>query len=379
MDTYFASPERSERSDLDKSINIINNNPILNNLLQTVSGLLAILNRDRQILSYNTSFLELIGVKEPEKVLGLRFGEVIGCKYSDEELGGCGTSKYCKTCGLAIAQVTSLTSDTPVEKMCAIKVDRDGYERDVALKVKSQLIKMDDEEFILLFIQDITREQLKDLLNRSFFHDMKNLLTGIVGSTELLKTGLDDEELLKIIKESSILLNREIEMQSYLISEKKESLNLEYSKISLERIITILMNLFAHNSLVQNRVLEFENRAGDIEVYTDMALILRVLTNMIINALEAVPDGDKVNIDIYKENSNIHFSVKNSGVIEENIRLRIFQRNFSTKAEEGRGIGTFSMKLFGEKLLKGKVFFICNEQLNTTTFTLSLPEKSKKL
>ena len=43
--------------------------------------------------------------------------------------------------------------------------------------------------------------------------------------------------------------------------------------------------------------------------------------------------------------------------IPEEIALRIFKRNFSTKEGEGRGIGTYSMRLFGEKILGGKVYF----------------------
>lgn len=377
METFYASPERSDSAELNRSIQVINNNPIINSLLQTVSGLLAILNKERQILSYNTSFLELLGVKEPENVLGLRVGEAIGCKYSEEELGGCGTSRYCRTCGMALALVASLSSDDPVEKLCALKVEREGIESDMALKVRSQRVELEDEKFILLFIQDITREQQKELLNRSFFHDMKNLLTGIIGSTKLLRTGLDDDELLKIIHESSMLLDREIEMQSYLVSENNESINIEYRDITIDKVIDLLMDIFTHNSLVQNRLLEFENRLENKKIYTDLALLLRVLTNMIINALEAIEDGDTVKIVIYEENSRIFFSVINSGVIEESIRLRIFQRNYSTKAEDGRGIGTFSMKLFGEKLLKGDVSFYCDERSNTTTFTISLPEKRK--
>lgn len=377
METYYASPERSGRIEIERSIKVINNNPIINNLLKAVSGLLAILNKDRQILSYNTSFLELLGVKEPEEVLGLRVGEAIGCKYSAEEIAGCGTSRYCKSCGMALAIVVSLKLDGPVEKLCALKIERDGLECDMALKVRSQRIQLEGEEFILLFIQDITREQQKELLNRSFFHDMKNLLTGIIGSTKLLRTGLDDEELLKIIHDSSMLLDREIEMQSYLLSEKNETIKIEYSCIKVDKIIDLIMDIFTHNSLVQNRVLEFENRSNITEIYTDLALLLRVLSNMIINALEAIEDSETVKILIYEENSKICFSVTNPGVIDNNIKLRIFQRHFSTKSEEGRGIGTFSMKLFGEKLLKGEVSFSCDDEANTTTFTISLPVKRK--
>ena len=51
---------------------------------------------------------------------------------------------------------------------------------------------------------------------------------------------------------------------------------------------------------------------------------------------------------------------------------RIFQRNFSTKAEAGRGIGTYSMKLLGEDVLGGEVGFTSSEK-DGTVFRLLHP------
>ncbi len=51
---------------------------------------------------------------------------------------------------------------------------------------------------------------------------------------------------------------------------------------------------------------------------------------------------------------------------------RIFQRNFSTKEQIGRGIGAYSMKLFGEKILGGKVGFTTSMEKGTI-FKLSHP------
>jgi len=57
--------------------------------------------------------------------------------------------------------------------------------------------------------------------------------------------------------------------------------------------------------------------------------------------------------------------VWNGGEIPQEIAARIFQRNFSTKEQAGRGIGTFSMKLFGEKILGGQVSFTTSKKEGT--------------
>ena len=60
----------------------------------------------------------------------------------------------------------------------------------------------------------------------------------------------------------------------------------------------------------------------------------------------------------------------------DEVQLQLFQRSFSTKGQTGRGIGTYSMKLLGERYLGGRVEFISRHP-EGTTFTLSLPKSRR--
>jgi len=53
------------------------------------------------------------------------------------------------------------------------------------------------------------------------------------------------------------------------------------------------------------------------------------------------------------------------------IQTRIFQRSFSTKGSD-RGLGTYSLKLLGERYLQGEVQFATIEGKGTT-FSVRLP------
>jgi sensor histidine kinase regulating citrate/malate metabolism len=57
--------------------------------------------------------------------------------------------------------------------------------------------------------------------------------------------------------------------------------------------------------------------------------------------------------------------------MSQEIQLQIFQRSFSTKGE-ARGIGTYSIKMFTEQYLGGKVSFVSNPT-EKTVFSISLP------
>jgi signal transduction histidine kinase len=133
-----------------------------------------------------------------------------------------------------------------------------------------------------------------------------------------------------------------------------------------------LTTLFLEHPSTLNKTLNFSPQYEDFVLLTDISLLERVLANMITNALEASEAGERVDVSIALETDKISFSVHNNQIIPDDVRLRVFQRNFSTKGGSGRGLGTFSMKLFGEKILGGKVSFTSRSG-EGTVFTISLP------
>jgi sensor histidine kinase regulating citrate/malate metabolism len=93
---------------------------------------------------------------------------------------------------------------------------------------------------------------------------------------------------------------------------------------------------------------------------------------MITNALEATAEEGIVKVWLEQKDGLLSFCMWNRQVIPPHIALRVFQRNFSTKEGAGRGIGTYSMKLFGEKILGGQVSFTTSPE-EGTVFRFSLP------
>jgi signal transduction histidine kinase len=115
---------------------------------------------------------------------------------------------------------------------------------------------------------------------------------------------------------------------------------------------------------------------ADVEVETDSALVARILVNMVTNALEATPAGGEVRLSCRLQPWEAGFAcayrVQNGAVMPAEVAARVFDRSFSTKAGQGRGLGTYSMKLLGERYLGGEVSFT-SEEATGTVFTLRLP------
>ena len=107
-------------------------------------------------------------------------------------------------------------------------------------------------------------------------------------------------------------------------------------------------------------------------IQTDPQLLKRVIGNMLKNAIEASLPGQSITLSCEQLDGNVSIDVHNPSVIPQDVRLQIFNRYFSTKKGPGHGIGTYSMKLLGEKYLNGCVWFTSTPEAGTT-FTITLP------
>jgi signal transduction histidine kinase len=371
METYFATPERVSNGELETEIDIVSKNPVMSGLLNSVSGLLAVLDEQRQIVALNDSFLKVIGIDNPEEVLGLRHGQVLHCIHAEEDPAGCGTTKFCSSCGAAIAIVSSLEENQAIERICALSTKRGDKEVDIVLHVKSHPIRIAKKIFILIFLQDITRQQQMAALERTFFHDINNMLSMLLMATELL-IDKSPSELANTIHQASIRLHKEISIQRLLSQNETRSYQPMRRAITIKKIFSDLRSFFANHPVALNKNIEYQQNYSDIVINTDFSLLLRVLGNMTINALEATEEKGNVKIWTEHEEDFLTFCVWNAQEISKEIIHRIFQRNFSTKEQDGRGIGTFSMKLFGEKILGGQVGFTTSQQ-EGTIFRFSHP------
>lgn len=376
MKTYFASAERLTREMLQRDIDSAVANPVIDGLLNTVSGLVAVLNEHRQILAVNDAFLSMLGIDNADLALGLRPGEAIGCIHHDANENGCGTSRYCATCGAAIAIVSCLARNETVERTCAIEVASDNIRNDLFLRVRACPITVQGSRMILLFIQDITHRQQWEALGRVFFHDIGNIIHSLLGYSEILakRTTHENRREIQRIHRLAVRLAREVQMQKHLTQTMEEGYQLVLTPITVEQIFTELKAAFSSHPAAGARAIDFSDRSLQVRFKSDFFLLTRVLTNMIVNALEATDRGETVKVWVDSDDRSLSFFVWNHQAIDKSVVDRIFQRNVSTKADSGRGLGTYSMKLFGEKYLNGRIDFFTSLGKGTT-FSLRIPLK----
>lgn len=370
MNTHFAPAERSTSDELVAEIGCLANNKLLNGLMHAANGLFTILNEHRQIVAINESFLKMMGVEDAASILGLRNGEFIRCIHADEMSGGCGTSSYCSTCGAVISVITALELNEPVERTCAITVERDNKEAELFFQVRCSPVEIENRRFVLMFFQDISLQQQCANLERTFFHDISNVLMALLGKSSMLSKIGDLPEIVDVQNLVSRLV-QEFSVQKSLAYSLSHTYQPLYQEISVNRVLESLDEMFRDNPLLGGKQVELARVAGDVTLVSDECLVRRIVENMINNALEASDKGDTVKVFVEPGGGALSFCVWNRKMIPEEIAKRIFQRNFTTKDGLGHGLGTFSMKFFGEQVLGGAVTFTTTRELGTT-FRLTL-------
>lgn len=372
--TWFAPPHRASDEELSSQIAFIAANPVISGVLTAVGGLIAVLNENRQILAINDGFFTSLGLTKPSEFLGVRLGEALHCVHAADNSAGCGTGRFCSTCGAAVAITATLATNQTVERTCALSVASGAVARDFSFLVKASPLTIDGRRFLLLFLHDRSAEERRCALEKSFLHDVGNTVMGLDFTVNLLalKAPKESRKLHDRLRRLTDTLVREVKLQRLLVNNTPEDRGVVTQTISTPEVIRELRELMATQPAARGLQLNIAEPKQTVLLTTDLLLLLRVLLNMLLNACEATENGGEVRCWIEAGEDVVIFSVWNQAIIPPAVAGRIFQRFFSTKEGPGRGFGTFSMKLVAEQMLGGTIDFTSSLQ-DGTLFTLTLP------
>jgi K+-sensing histidine kinase KdpD len=373
--TCFAAAERAGSTELKEQRDLILADDLVDALMQAVPGYAMLINRQRQIVAVNSNVLRITGADGCDALIGKRPGEALNCVHQGDVPGGCGTGLHCSVCGAVLAIVESQQAGIKAARECHITLN--GAEETVLdMLATATPVRIRGEKFTAFVLQDISSEKRREVLERVFFHDIINTAGSIHGLASILAeqdgipTHLETEYKNWLVRLSGTLVD-EIRSQRKLLAAENGEFVPELSPVGIHSLLADVYQLYHHYDKAPGRLLVIA--AGpDFTINTDASVIRRIIGNMAINALEASLIGGTVTISAHAEGSMVVIEVHNSGEMAADIQLQMFKRSFSTKSSAGRGIGTYSMKLFGERYLNGKVSFRSNSE-EGTVFSFTLP------
>ncbi len=371
-ETRFAPPEREERQQALAESRRLGKDSDLQLLLRAVPDCAAILNDKRQVLLANGELLGLLGAEDLENAVGSRPGEAVGCIHAWDSPAGCGTSESCRYCGAAQALVAAVETGRKTTHECRITASCETETEWLDLLVTALPIEHEGSTLVLLTLSDISDLKRRRALERIFFHDVLNSASALYGLLQMahdFEEGDVREELGRLVDLGGRLID-EITSQRDLLAAESGELNVQPRPVDIQELLLEAASQFRSMTLDEGKELVVEEGAA-LEIITDQRLLFRIITNMLKNALEASGEGSTVTAGAEAVGEGARVWVRNPGWMPREVQLQVFQRSFSTKGA-GRGIGTYSMKLIGERYLKGEVSFESDE-VRGTEFSITLP------
>ncbi|MDD5302828.1 MAG: PAS domain-containing sensor histidine kinase [Elusimicrobia bacterium] len=370
LPTKFLPAESAPTEEVRRQHEVLSSLPLVTGLLDAMPNMVMILNENRQIIYANKVTLDTLQVGL-DAILGKRTGEAMDCIHAREEVGGCGTTEFCTACGAAGAVACALKGK-PDAQECRIPVREP--KPDLDLKVWATPFRHEGFAFTIFAAEDISHEKRRRILERIFFHDVMNTAGGVKGLSEILEGSgpAEASEIAKLLRLSSDQLVEEIRSQRDLASIENGEYKTAPTPIPLRPFLEVAARLCAAHETAKHRSIVVDPGVPAETIVTDPVLLMRVAGNMIKNALEAEGPGAVITVGCAKvEGGRYAVWVRNASVMPRKVQLQVFQRSFSTKGE-GRGLGTYSIKLLSERFLKGKASFTSVEGRGTE-FRVTLP------
>ncbi len=225
-------------------------------------------------------------------------------------------------------------------------------------------------------------------------HDFNNILTAIIGFSELALTKLPESHPvrrdLKIVREAGEKAS--VLVRKLLAFSRKQIL--EMKVVNLNELIEDVLKLLGR---IIGEDVYFEVNAGKEvgNIKADPSQVEQILMNLVINARDAMPEGGRINIETSNVVLDDDYTKSHEGIVPgpyvmlaitdsgkgmtREVQEKIFEPFFTTKGSQGTGLGLATV--YGiVKQHKGHVF-VYSEQDMGTTFKIYFPatgESAKK-
>lgn len=208
-------------------------------------------------------------------------------------------------------------------------------------------------------------------------HDFNNLLAAILGRVQLIQRRVEDPKLkewLDIIEQAALDGAQTVRQIQ------------EFTRVRRDQPTqTVDLNQAVRDAVEITRTRwqsETQSRGLDVQVFLRLdpvpavdghpAELREAFTNLLLNAVDALPQGGTITLTTRRVEGSTEVSVADTGVgMSESVRRRIFEPFFSTKGPKGTGLGL--AMVYGIVSRHGGDIAVESREGKGSTFTIRLP------
>ena len=369
--TYFATPGRDTKDDFARKAAIVRNSTLLTAALDAIPGMVMILNQHRQIVAVNRAMVRVLEMASDD-LLEKRLGEVIGCvRPRGRTRMDAGRVAIVSLAEPSMPSWKARRRTPRSSANAASSRNRPSGGGALDLRVAATPMEVDDERFILVAVDDISQPNRMAVLQRVFFHDVLNTAGCIAGYADYLaKEHAAVDEVSALLTYLSEQLIEEINAQRDLVLAEAGDLALQVDMLTTRRYWTTC----GHNMARVPSLRSTDRSANGLE------------RHRLDRPAAADADPGKHAQERFggharrwQRHDGLPRSRRAGGVCghQSGCHARAgatadcFSDRSARKGSPAAAVGTYSMKLLGERYLGGQVDFV-SQPPEGTTFTLTI-------
>mgnify|MGYP003114350058 FL=1 len=255
------------------------------------------------------------------------------------------------------------------------KIEIESSSDEIETLVNSYNSMIEELEDSAVKLATSEREQAWREMAKQVAHEIKNPLTPMRLSVQSFqrKFNPEDENIHQKVEEYSNTLIEQIDTMSSIASAFSNFAKMPAQKseiLNVAHIVKLALDIFNEHYIM------FYPDDDDIIAKFDRTQLIRVVTNLVKNGIQAIPEGSenpKIEVRVFSENDTVNITVEDNGFgISEENKAKIFEPKFTTKTS-GMGLGLAMVKNIVETY-NGSITF--TSQLGKgTIFTVAFPKE----
>ncbi len=208
-------------------------------------------------------------------------------------------------------------------------------------------------------------------LSAGFAHEIRNPLNSISLTVQLLERRLDTNT---IRREDLRTVRTEVERLSVLLNDLLDLQRSRQPRPELQSVLPVLkhcVGLVEQQARMQNVTVDLEEANEDIPGFFDSQQLTQAIVNLLLNALEASPNGGVVHVRALLRNGMARVEVEDQGSgLDPDQQEHLFEPFFTTKpAGTGLGLAVSRELMRGQG---GDLLYVASE--TGARFVVELPE-----